>query len=189
MVGVGEYLPYNIWAVHFLEEQGYKLNKNILFQDNQSAMLMERNGRTSCTGNSRHINVRYFFIKDRIDKGEVSVDYCPTYLMLADYFTKPLQGRMFKLFRNIIMGYLPILSIVERIPIKERVDIRKVRRKSDRIIRTSSEEKRNLMNGILANIEREPLTKDSKKITWEDLTNVNNEKQQSNPPQSSIESS
>ena len=119
LVGVGEYIPYNIWAVSFLSSQGYSIDKNVLFQDNQSAMLMERNGRTSCTRNSRHINVRYFFIKDRIDKGEISVDYCPTYLMLADYFTKPLQGKMFQLFRNIIMGYLPISSIVEQIPIKE----------------------------------------------------------------------
>ena len=33
-----------------------------------------------------------FFMKDRIDKGEVRVKYCPTHLMLADYFTKPLMG-------------------------------------------------------------------------------------------------
>ena len=54
------------------------------------AMLMEKNGRNSCTGNSRHINIRYFFIKDRIDKKEVKVEYCPTEHMVADYFCKPL---------------------------------------------------------------------------------------------------
>ena len=116
--------------------------------------------------------MRYFFIKDRIDKGEVSVDYCPTYLMLADFFTKPLQGRMFQLFRNVIMGYLPVSSIVEQIPIKERVDIQNVRKKSDRVIRISSEDKRNLMNGILQSIENQELQKPLKKITWKDMTNV-----------------
>ena len=126
---------------------------------------MEKNGRTSCTGNSRHINVRYFFVKDRVDKDEVSIEYCPTYFMIADYFTKPLQGRLFKMFRNVIMGYLPISSIIEQIPIKERVDIRNVKRKSDRIIRISPEEKRNLMNGILKRIEDKPLTTYTKKVT------------------------
>ena len=116
--------------------------------------------------------MRYFFIKDRIDKGEVSVDYCPTYLMLADFFTKPLQGRMFQLFRNVIMGYLPVSSIVEQIPIKERVDIQNVRKKSDRVIRISSDDKRNLMNGILQSIENQELQKPLKKITWKDMTNV-----------------
>ena len=57
LVGVGEYLPYNIWAILFLEMQGYKILQNILFQDNKSAILMEMNGRNSCTGNSGHINV------------------------------------------------------------------------------------------------------------------------------------
>jgi hypothetical protein len=31
--------------------------------------------------------------------------YCPTGKMLADYFTKPLQGRLFHLFRDVIMGW------------------------------------------------------------------------------------
>ena len=122
LVGVSEYLPFNIWAINFLKEQGYDIDKNILYQDNQSAMLLEKNGRNSCTGNSRHINIRYFFVKDRIDKGEMTVEYCPTYLMIADYFTKPLQGRIFKLFRDVIMGYRRLSDIISEIPMKERVE-------------------------------------------------------------------
>ena len=90
LVGVSEYLPFNIWAVNFLRAQGYEIIKNVLYQDNQGAMLMEKNGRNSCTGNSRHINIRYFFVKDKIDKKELVVEYCPTYLMVADFFSKPL---------------------------------------------------------------------------------------------------
>ena len=92
LVGVSEYIPYSLWLGYFLEHQGYKLKSNLVHQDNQSAMRMEVNGRTSCTGNSRHINIRYFFVKDRVDSGEVKIVYCPTGRMLADYFTKPLQG-------------------------------------------------------------------------------------------------
>ena len=69
----------------FLEAQGYGIKENVVYQDNKSAILMEKNGRNSCTGNSRHINVRYFFVKDRINKGEVKVEYLLTDLMLADF--------------------------------------------------------------------------------------------------------
>ena len=57
LVGVSEYIPYNIWLMMFLDAQGYGVKDNIIYQDNQSAILMEKNGRNSCTGNSRHINV------------------------------------------------------------------------------------------------------------------------------------
>jgi hypothetical protein len=69
-----------------------------------SAMKMERNGRSSAGQKSRHINIRYFFIKDRIAKGEINLVHCPTGIMVADFFTKPLQGRLFAKFRDIIMG-------------------------------------------------------------------------------------
>ena len=50
------------------------------------------------------------FVKDRIDKGEMRVDYCPTHLMLADLFTKPLMGGIFRKLRSVIMGYTSIFE-------------------------------------------------------------------------------
>ena len=111
-VTIADYLPYIICFRYFLEAQGYKIEKNILYQDNKSAILMERNGRNSCTGNSRHINVRYFWIKDRVDNKEVKVEYMPMKLMLADYFTKPLMGAQFRLLRSYIMGWKPIRELI-----------------------------------------------------------------------------
>ena len=67
-MGVSDYLPYNIYLVMFLEHQGYPILNNIVFQDNQSAIKTEMNGRNSCAWNYRHIAVRYFFTKDRIKK-------------------------------------------------------------------------------------------------------------------------
>ena len=58
LVGVSEYLPYNIWLLMFLEGQGYIIKNNILYQDNKSTILMLKNGRNPCTGNSRHIAIR-----------------------------------------------------------------------------------------------------------------------------------
>ena len=65
---------------------------------------MEINERNSCTGKFRHIDIRYFFIKDPPKKRELSIMNYPTHLMLADSFTKPLQGDQFHKFRDIIMG-------------------------------------------------------------------------------------
>jgi hypothetical protein len=50
--------------------------------------------------------VRYFFITDRISKGEIRVEWCPTKDMVADFMTKPLQGSIFKKFHDLIMGSL-----------------------------------------------------------------------------------
>ena len=63
-------------------------------------------------------------MKDLIDKNELAVEYCPTYHMLADYFTKPLQGRMFKAYRDVLMGWKHISSLKELTVsnMKERVE-------------------------------------------------------------------
>ena len=63
LVGVSDYLPHCVWYRHFMEHQGYDLRNNFIYQDNQSAIRMEKNGRNSCTGNSRHIHIRYFLSK------------------------------------------------------------------------------------------------------------------------------
>ena len=64
--------------------------------------------------NFRHINIRHFFVKDRVDTGEKELKYCPTHPMIADYFTKPLQGKMFKHFRDFIMGYVHINDLLNQ---------------------------------------------------------------------------
>ena len=50
----------------FLESQGYEVKENVIYQDNESEIKMEKNGRNSCNGNSGHVIIRYFFIKDRV---------------------------------------------------------------------------------------------------------------------------
>ena len=88
----------------FLECQGYKSNNTVLYQDNTSAISMETNGKLSSSKRTKHINIRYFFIQDRVANGEIALKYCPTDQMLADYFTKPLQGAKFIQFRDMILG-------------------------------------------------------------------------------------
>jgi hypothetical protein len=44
-------------------------------------------------------------VANRVESNEVSIQYCPTGEMIADFFTKPLQGVDFQKFRNFIMNY------------------------------------------------------------------------------------
>jgi hypothetical protein len=93
-----------------MEAQGYGVS-TILNQDNQSTIKLSENGKSSSGKGTRHINIRYFFITDRIARKEVAIQYCPTKQMVADYFTKPLQGELFYKFRDQIMGVVPMDTI------------------------------------------------------------------------------
>ena len=107
-------------------EQGYRIANNTIYQDNQSAAKMEINGRNSYTGNSRHINIRRFFVKYQDDKGEVKIEYCTTNKMLADFFTKTLQGRLFIKLRDATMGHKHITTLLtDKFSIKDRVGDKK----------------------------------------------------------------
>jgi hypothetical protein len=109
LVGVNDVMPQILWTRYFLEAQGYGVKDSIINQDNQSsAFLLEKNGRAS-SGKKRahHINIRYFFVADRIASSEGSVQYCPTGEMIADFFTKPLPGILFGKFRDFIMNIDP----------------------------------------------------------------------------------
>ena len=62
-------------------------------------------------------------MKDRIDKGEFDVTYCPTELMIADFFTKPIQGNLYRKLSAVVMGEVDMDTFMESyIPAtKERV--------------------------------------------------------------------
>ena len=104
LVAVDDMMSQIVWTRNFLLEQGFNLKGNIVYQDNQSAMLLEKNGAASSSKQTRHINICFFFVKDRVQSGELSIKYCPTQEMVADFFTKPLQGEKFLEFRKVIMN-------------------------------------------------------------------------------------
>jgi hypothetical protein len=97
-----------IWTKLFLEAQGYPMTDNVLYQDNRSAILLETNGRQSVGKRSRHLNIRLFFVADQKEKGNLSIEFCPTDKMTGDYMTKPVHGQKFRDFRQEIMN-LPVL--------------------------------------------------------------------------------
>jgi len=82
----------------FLRYQGYTVPPVILYQDNKSAIALFARG-YSTSDLTKHISIRYFWIKERTDAGEVVIVYCPTAMMFANVLTKPLGGRQFLLER------------------------------------------------------------------------------------------
>jgi hypothetical protein len=88
-----------LWTELFLEEQGCGINSNILYQDSKSASLLETNGKKSSGKRTLALNIRYFFLTDQVEKGNVTIAYCgPTDDMVGDFHTKPLQGEKFQKF-------------------------------------------------------------------------------------------
>ena len=104
LVAVDNLMPQILWTKLFLEKQGFKVKDNIIHQDNLSTMRLENNGRGSSGKKTRHINIRYYFITDRIKKGDMRVMHCPTDMLVGDFYTKPLQGKQFRIFQNIILN-------------------------------------------------------------------------------------
>ena len=109
------------WLIFFETRLFY--TQFFLYQDKDSAIKFEKNGRNSCTGISRHISIRYFFVKDRVDKEKFSIEYCNTSAMIADFFTKPLQGSLFWRLREAIMRWVHVDILQDYVPSpkKERV--------------------------------------------------------------------
>jgi hypothetical protein len=104
LVGVDDVLVMILWTKLFLEEQGYDINSNILYQDNKSAILLETDGKKSSGKRTQALNMRYFFLTDQVEKGSLTIAYCPTDDMVGDFHTKPLQGEKFRKFQNTILG-------------------------------------------------------------------------------------
>ena len=104
LVGLSDSASQVIWTRDFLAAQGYEMQSAEIYQDNKSTIAMIEKGR-STSEKSRHINIRFFFLKDRISAKEIKITYLPTELMVADILTKPLQGRLFLELRAKLMGY------------------------------------------------------------------------------------
>ena len=92
------------FQLNFLHSLGLEFQPAILYQDNMSTMRLIDNGRSN-SDRTKHIKLRYFFIKQYVDSGEFSVVYCPTEAMVADILTKPLHGEKFLQLRALLLGH------------------------------------------------------------------------------------
>ena len=77
LIGVDDALPHILWTRYFINNQGYHIIQNILFQDNKSAIIMEEKGKTANSKRTKHVKIRNVFITNLIKQGEVDIAYCP----------------------------------------------------------------------------------------------------------------
>jgi hypothetical protein len=103
LLAVDDALPTIQWTKSFMHDQGYDL-KTYLIEDNRSTMLLMKNGKMSSGKRTKHFDIRYFYVKDLIDRGVINVSHCMSEDMIADFFTKPLQGKRFDKFRDVILN-------------------------------------------------------------------------------------
>jgi hypothetical protein len=87
-----------------MNEQDVELEAATIFQDNRSAIMMMETGHGS-SNLTRHIGIRYYFVKDRIDSQELRFEWICGEDMLADMLTKPLQGEKFRRLRKLLMNH------------------------------------------------------------------------------------
>ena len=104
LISVSDGINQVLWTRYFLECQGYVVKSSTIYQDNEASILLKRNGKRSSKKGTRFINIQYFFITNKVKSGEVDIEYMPTGEMIADYFTKPLQGALFQKMRDQIKG-------------------------------------------------------------------------------------
>ena len=72
----------------------------IIFEDNQSCIKMTKNPINH--GRSKHIDIKYHFIRNEIKKGIIKLKYLQSNEMIADILTKPLSAPTFLKLRNLL---------------------------------------------------------------------------------------
>jgi hypothetical protein len=69
-----------------MDVKGISNKPATIFQDNKSSIILAERG-SPASNRSKHIKVRFFAVKEKIDEKTVSVEYLPTNLMIADILT------------------------------------------------------------------------------------------------------
>jgi histone deacetylase 1/2 len=93
-----------LWVRKLLGEIYGKVSPLNLMVDNQSAVVLISQHTAGQSGRTKHIDVQYHFVRDRFQRGDVSVTFVPTGDQHADIFTKQLAGPEFRKHRSIVMG-------------------------------------------------------------------------------------
>jgi hypothetical protein len=97
-IAAGHCCAQLLWMRQILRDYGYKLSKVPLLCDNESAIRMADNPVKH--SRTKHINIRYHFLRDHQQRGDIEIAYVSTKEQLADIFTKPLYEKTFSKLRN-----------------------------------------------------------------------------------------
>jgi hypothetical protein len=97
-IAAGHYCAQLLWMRQTLRDYDYKLSKVPLLCDNESAIRMADNPVEH--SHTKHIDIRYHFLRDHQQKWDIKIAYVNTQNQLADIFTKPLDEKTFSKLRN-----------------------------------------------------------------------------------------
>jgi hypothetical protein len=97
-IAAGHCCAQLLWMRQTLRDNGYKLTKVLLLCDNESAIRMADNPVEH--SRTKHIAIRYHFLRDHQQKGDIKIAYVNTKEQLADIFTKPLVEQTFTKLRH-----------------------------------------------------------------------------------------
>jgi hypothetical protein len=76
-ITVDDVVSKGLWTKLFLEKQGYKIEVNVIYRDNEISMKMELNRKSSSGKRTHHFNIKYYYITDLIKRDMVEIRYCP----------------------------------------------------------------------------------------------------------------
>lgn len=103
-IALSEACKEALWLRRVLADMKIDINEPIkIYEDNQSCLKLIVDEKLS--NRTKHIDTRYHFVKDHIDKKLVACVFCPSEEMLADLFTKPLPVSKFEKLRNTFLRY------------------------------------------------------------------------------------
>ncbi|KAJ9566973.1 hypothetical protein OSB04_002939 [Centaurea solstitialis] len=95
-----------LWMKTQLADFGYTMNQIPIYCDSQSAIQITANPVQH--SKTKHIDIRYHFIKDHVEKGNIELYFVESDLQLADLFTKAFdEKRHFFLLSKLGMLDLP----------------------------------------------------------------------------------
>ena len=85
-----------IWLWFFLKEIefGEEHTATTIYEDNQSSIALAKN--PIHHARTKHIDIQHHFIREKVESGEVDLEYMPTEDMVADVLTKPLPRPKFE---------------------------------------------------------------------------------------------
>ena len=98
-IAVGNCLQF-LWMKKLLRDYGITQDIVVVYCDNSSAIDISKNSVQH--SKTQHIEIRYHFIRDLVERKIVSLEYIPTERQNADTFIKPLDRSKFEILRQVI---------------------------------------------------------------------------------------
>ena len=103
VIGLSDGLSVVLWMSLWLQSQGHDVKPVIVYQDNQSTLSLMKTGKKP-NQKTKHLEIRYFFAKSRVENGDILLVYKPTEDMLADIMTRPVCDKQFESLVERMLG-------------------------------------------------------------------------------------